>query len=184
MNTTEAVRTKDDIYQVSFLLRKYGGELYADIWNIGINLSLRISDLLGIKFSDLNKEDRSLKIREQKTGKSKEIRLNNKVLSIVEKRRQQHPADEYLFTVHSNRASGVPVSRQMVSRKFKEVGETMDVALSTHSMRKSRGFAMWSDGVPIEIISKVLNHSSPAVTMVYLGITKEEVLSTYDDYEL
>ena len=43
---------------------------------------------------------------------------------------------------------------------------------------------MFSDGKPIEMISKVLNHSSPSITMAYLGITKEEVLSTYDEYEL
>jgi site-specific recombinase XerD len=91
------------------------------------------------------------------------------------------PDDEYLFQVHSNRATGKPVSRQMVARKFKEVGETLNIALSTHSMRKTRGFAMFNDGKPIEMISKVLNYSSPSVTMSYLGITKDEVLATYDE---
>lgn len=37
---------------------------------------------------------------------------------------------------------------------------------------------------PIEKISKVLNHSATAVTMRYLGITNQEVLDTYDEYEL
>ena len=72
----------------------------------------------------------------------------------------------------------------MVVRKFKEVGETMNMNISTHSMRKTRGFAMWNDEVPVEMICKVLNHSSPAVTMFYLGITRDEVLNTYDEYEL
>jgi site-specific recombinase XerD len=43
---------------------------------------------------------------------------------------------------------------------------------------------MYDDGVPIETIAKVLNHSSPTTTMAYIGITKEQVLQTYDDYEL
>ena len=43
---------------------------------------------------------------------------------------------------------------------------------------------MFLDGVPIEKISKFLNHSTPAVTMAYLVITKQEVLDTYDEYEL
>ena len=111
-----------------------------------------------------------------KTGKKKEVRLNDTVIKIVQKRRKKFPDDEYLFQVHSNRATGKPVSRQMVARKFKEVGETLNIALSTHSMRKTRGFAMFNDGKPIEMISKVLNHSSPSVTMSYLGITKDEVL--------
>ena len=54
MNTVEAVKTKEDIQLVGHLLKIYGGDLYADIWKIGINLSLRISDLLSIRFSDLD----------------------------------------------------------------------------------------------------------------------------------
>ena len=184
MNHTEAVKTRDEINTVSLLLQKYGGNLYRDIWKVGINVSLRISDLLAIRYSDLDLENRRLQLREMKTGKNKEIRLNDTVIKIIEKRRKQFPEDEFLFQVHSNRATGKPVSRQMVARKFKEAGETLNIALSTHSMRKTRGYAMFSDGKPIEMISKVLNHSSPSVTMAYLGITKEEVMDTYDEYEL
>ena len=184
MNHTEAVKTRDEINTVSLLLQKYGGDLYRDIWKVGINVSLRISDLLAIRYSDLDLENRRLQLREMKTGKNKEIRLNDTVIKIIEKRRKQFPEDEFLFQVHSNRATGKPVSRQMVARKFKEAGETLNIALSTHSMRKTRGYAMFSDGKPIEMISKVLNHSSPSVTMAYLGITKEEVMATYDEYEL
>jgi integrase len=67
---------------------------------------------------------------------------------------------------------------------FSEIGDILKLKLGTHSMRKTRGWAMYSDGVPVEMISKVLNHSTTAVTMRYLGITKEEILQTYVDYEL
>ncbi len=112
------------------------------------------------------------------------IRLNETVIKLIRQRHKLHPDDTYLFEVHSNRAKGKPVSRVSVARVFKEVGEIIDVPLGTHSMRKSRGWAMHSEGVPIEKISKVLNHSNPAQTMSYLGITQEEVLETYDTYEL
>ena len=51
-------------------------------------------------------------------------------------------------------------------------------------MRKSRGMALYDAGVPIEKIAMVLNHSSPANTLLYLGITKRQILDTYDEYEL
>jgi hypothetical protein len=38
--------------------------------------------------------------------------------------------------------------------------------------------------VPIEKIAKVLNHSNTSSTLRYLGITQEQVLQTFDDYEL
>ncbi len=60
----------------------------------------------------------------------------------------------------------------------------LGLTINTHSMRKSRGKAMFDAGVPVEKISKVLNHSDTGVTLRYLGITKEAVLQTYDDFEL
>ena len=77
-----------------------------------------------------------------------------------------------------------PLNRSTVARAFSKVGDILRLKLVTHSMRKTRGWAMYSDGVPVEMISKVLNHSTTAVTMRYLGVTKEKVLQTYVDYEL
>ena len=116
MDTVEAVKTKEDIQLVGHLLKKYGGDLYADIWKIGINLSLRISDLLSIRFSDLDIDNRILKLKEQKTGKNKEVRLNNTVIEIIKNRINQFPDDTYLFQVHSNRSKNKPISRHLLLR--------------------------------------------------------------------
>lgn len=186
MNDVEAVKTKEEIRDVERYLAKHKGQLYADIWRAGVNLALRISDLLSIEYSDIDYERRELCLREKKTQKIRHLKLNEVVMGIVLRRLEEHPRDIYLFQVHSNRTAGTtkPVSRVSVARAFQEVGEIVGVRLGTHSMRKSRGWAMWSDGVPIEMVAKALNHSAPRVTMAYLGITKAEVLQTYDDYTL
>ena len=184
MNEVEAVKTREEIAAIETLLRKHHTAIYADIWKIGLNLSLRISDLLAIRFGDLDLDRREFDLVEGKTGKKRRIRLNNTALKIIERRRKENPADIYLFQVNSNRAKGKPISRNSVSRAFKDAGDRIGLRINTHSMRKSRGFVMFSDGVPIEKISKVLNHSHPAITMRYLGITNQEVLDSYDEYEL
>lgn len=188
MGVVEAVKTKREIEHVDDLLRKHGGDLYGDLWRIGVNLALRISDLLSLKYSDIKPNPRTgtpeLALTEGKTGKVRHLRLNPTAARIVAERRQRHPEHVFLFEVESNRAKGQPISRESVARKFAEIGTIVKTKLGTHSMRKSRGWAMYSDGVPIEKIAMVLNHSSPAVTMRYLGITKEEVMQTYEDYEL
>jgi hypothetical protein len=51
-------------------------------------------------------------------------------------------------------------------------------------MRKTRGYAMWVAGVPLEVIARVLNHSSPAVTMRYIGLEQADINKTYDDFIL
>lgn len=177
------VADKNQIAMIHTLLKKNAGDLYADIWKIGLNLSLRIGDLLKLKYADLDLEKRELRLTETKTGKTKCIRLNPAAVEAILRRLKHHP-DVYLFQVNCSRAKNKPISRVAVSKAFKEAGDVLGLAINTHSMRKSRGMAMFRDGVPVEKIAKVLNHSNTSSTLRYLGITQEEVLKTYDDYEL
>ena len=175
---------KAEIHMLHTMLSNKHGQLYADIWKIGVNLSLRISDLLKLKYSDLNLEQRELTLTEAKTQKTKRIRLNKTAVDAILKRKDEHPEHIYLFQVESNRMKSQPVSRVSVSRVFKAAGDSLGFSINTHSMRKSRGKAMFNDGVSIEVIARVLNHSNTTSTLRYLGITQEEVMKTYDDYEL
>jgi integrase len=183
MNAVEAA-SKDEINLIHTLLNNKFGVIYADVWKVGVNLGLRIGDLLKLKFEDFNLDDRTLNLYEQKTGKFKSIRLNKTVLDIIANRKELNPSDVWLFQVHSNRASNKAISRVSVSRTFKEAGDMLKLKINTHSMRKSRGMAMFDDGMAIEKIAKVLNHSNTTSTLLYLGITKAAVMATYDDYEL
>jgi integrase len=132
--------TKSDIEGIhKMLVRKYPA-IYADVWKIGCNLSLRISDLLSLKYIDLDLKNRTLELTEQKTKKTKHIRLNNAVVELVQQRKAEHPSDVYLFQVDCNRAKNKPISRVSVGRVFKECGEVLGIEnINTHSMRKSRG---------------------------------------------
>ncbi|MEB2517382.1 tyrosine-type recombinase/integrase [Pseudomonas sp. YuFO20] len=182
MNIVEAVKTEGEAETISRKLTKNarGNSLYADIWRFGVNTALRISDLLSLTFEDVQGD--RLVIKEGKTGKTRVIDLNSSVKSIVGRRRAAHPSHTYLFEVDSNRAKGKSVSRVSVANAFKAVGDEMCLQLGTHSMRKTRGWLMYNGGVSIEKICKVLNHSTPAVTMAYIGITQAEVDATYHEF--
>ena len=101
MNEVDAVKSRAEIAAIETLLRKHHGNLYADIWKIGLNLSLRISDLLAIRFADLDLDRREYNLVEGKTGKRRQIRLNNTALKIIERRRKEHPQHVHLFQVES-----------------------------------------------------------------------------------
>ena len=66
MNAVDAAN-KAEIAMMHAVLSNKFGQLYADIWKVGVNLSLRISDLLTLKYADLNLDERSLKLTEAKT---------------------------------------------------------------------------------------------------------------------
>jgi integrase len=183
MNIVNAA-DKNQIALVHSLLNNKFGQIYSDIWKVGVNLSLRISDLLNLKYTDFNLQERTLSLTESKTGKAKYIRLNQNAIDIVNRRKKEYPNDVWLFQVHSNRAKDKPISRISVSRSFKDAGDMLNLNINTHSMRKSRGMAMFKDGVPVEKIAQVLNHTNTSSTLRYLGITREEILETYDNYQL
>ena len=185
MNEVEAVKTAAEIALISSLLLKHGNQDYADVWNLGINTALRISDLLSIKMSDV-KDKSELVLIEGKTRKARTIKLNSKAVEIISRRATHNPSDAFLFQSHSNRAASLnkPLDRSTVARKFKEIGLIVGIQLSTHSMRKTRGAVMYNQGVSIEKICKMLNHSSTAVTLRYIGITQKDISDTYDEFVL
>ena len=181
MNAVEAVKDSNDIGLVERTLLKFFGERERDIWVFGINTALRISDLLNIRFSDI--QDDTLPLREAKTGKQRTIKLNEKALQVIERRKKL--GDEYLFQAKSrNITKSKPVSRQFVARCFKDVGDHLGLNLSTHSMRKTRGYHLHQSGVAIELICKMLNHSSPSITLRYIGVTQEDINQTYTNLVL
>ena len=185
MNIVHAVPA-DEIALVERKFRSNGWHLSADVWRMGVNLALRITDLLSLRFEQL--QDGVLELKEGKTGKLRVIPLNNTARRIIEQRRQTHPDHAFVFQATGNRVKNLapkPVSRQYVSRQFQQVGEELAIRFGTHSMRKTRGKALFDEGGhPIELISKMLNHRSPSITMSYIGIESDRIEQTYRDIEL
>jgi len=95
MSEVCAVKNLDTIKLISHLLEIRCSKQMADIWNIGLNLALRISDLLSVQFNDIKKD--RLVIRESKTQKLANIKLNPKVLDTLNRIKHEHPHHIYLF---------------------------------------------------------------------------------------
>lgn len=172
--------TPEEARQIEAVLRRRN-ETFADAWALNLNLALRISDMLALTFDDV--AGNVVTIKEKKTGKLKVFPINKRAREIISRRRAAYPEDKFLFQSKSNRVKNKPakaISREAASRAFSEAGQMVtEKNISSHSARKCRGRALWEAGTPIETISKVLNHSSPAVTMTYLDITQDEVNQTY-----
>ena len=162
------------------------GRIYGDIWRIGINTGLRISDLLSLTMDQVRDIDFELKhpelaIIEQKTGKVNEIRLNEAAQTVIQRRLKDHAGDTYLFQTESKRnREPMALNRRSVGRVLESVGKPLKLKLGTHSMRKTAGHYLHSKCVPIEDIAHFLNHRDPKVTMRYLGLTKQARAELFD----
>jgi integrase len=151
---------------------------------LGISTALRYSDLSRIKWKEvLSKE--VLTIQEKKTGKVRQIPIQKELAetlnSVYEKMKRPDP-EQSVITLH------IRTVNKQLKVYAKQSGVTRPVRFSSHSFRKSFGRAVWlkhgkSDEALIKL-SHLFNHSSTAITRIYLSITKEEVDDLYQMQDL
>ena len=56
--------------------------------------------------------------------------------------------------------------------------------IGTHTLRKTFGYHAYNNGYDITLIQKLFNHSTPAITLRYIGITQEELDDVYLSLDL
>jgi len=192
MQEVEAVKSAGQLAQLEAHLGGRGA-IYLDVWKFGVNTALRITDLVSIPMDDvraLDAEHPVLAIRGTKTDKQRTITLNRGALAVVERRLERHVEDAWLFQStsarHSRRGPPKPITRKAVGRVFAKAGELTRprAQLGTHSMRKTRGYAMHAAGVRIEEIARMFGHSNPAITMRYIGLDAATVRRGYEEFVL
>lgn len=150
---------------------------------LGINSALRISDLLRLTVPAVAEQCRLI-ITEQKTRKSKNMIWSSVCISAI---------NEYLEVtgltegaLFPSRKGGNSLSRQQaweiineVAKYAKVITKTNGVHIGTHSLRKTFAFHAYDSGVSVEKLQKILNHSSSAVTLRYIGIEQEDLDEVY-----
>lgn len=148
------------------------------LFDISLTTGNRISDTIGLRYEDILSGQ--IIIKEQKTGKAKRIVFSKKVIESVKKLGK---TEGYIFTSSRGSNVGSLYSHTYVERILKQTAKKMGIKdnINTHTARKTFGYMNFSSGVPIEIIQKALNHSSPAITLGYIGITDDQIDSLYSN---
>jgi len=159
-------------------------------WRTGI----RVGELVGLKISDIDFDGRALIIKVQK--------MRKKDGRAIEKRRMV-PVDqgtldmigEYLQWRKQFSYEGdllFPITRQRVNQIFWKLGrkagitEIGDPAISKHRklhphlLRHSYSIKCVKKGMSIDRLQKILGHTSPSTTSVYLQWSSADLHEDYD----
>jgi len=175
MEYVEALKDKHYIHAMKEYLRKHS--LRDNLFFVmGINMGLRVSELLQLKVQDVVEGEKSIK--EFYSGKddySPSIYINNQVRAALTSYFQtvkMEPHD-YLF---KSKKCALPITRQqayrIINHAAKEVGVPGKVG--THTLRKTFGYHAYHSGVAISILQMHFHHTTPSETLRYLGIKKAE----------
>ncbi len=177
MNEVQPIKNKRDINKMKRALSGNSRDLL--LFTVGINSSLRISDILTLKVSDTNGDYISL--YESKTGKRKRIRINTAIQSAVSKLvpKDAKPSD-WLFP---SRKGDKPISRVQAWRILNDAVDRagLNIELGTHSLRKTFAYHAYKNGTDISLLMRVLNHGSQRETLRYIGIESEQIDEVYID---
>lgn len=155
---------KDKLFRANFKVA-YALQLQA-------SLGLRIGDVLKLKLNDFipsGRGDFKLSVVEQKTGKEKEVVINDNLYNNIR-----------LYTLENNIKANetiIKMSVRNVQMQLKLVCDQLGLHnVSTHSFRKFYAMRIFEDNnYNFEVVRALLNHSNVAITQKYLGVTAEEI---------
>ncbi len=180
-NTVEPIRNKNQIIAVENYLKNKNYRNMV-IWVFGINTGLRISDILGLNVGDVRNKS-FVKLKEKKTGKPKIFPLNKKLKNLLKDFIKGRTDDEPLF--YSQKMHRL--DRSQFYRKVNEACRAVGVketSIGTHTMRKTFGYHHYRQFKDVAILQEIFNHSSPQITLRYIGINQDEINNSYNKFEL
>jgi len=197
MKEVQPIRDTKKIDAMKSIMK--GESNYRDLllFVLGINTGLRISDILALKWGNfLNGGGRLLKAGDQlnvveiKTKKVKSFVINRSVAEALKLYHDSlanvNPDDPVFSSRKTDDGTLQPITRiaawQMLNRYANMVG--LNDGIGTHTLRKTFGYHLYKKGVALEYIQKMLNHSSPAVTLRYIGITQKQLNDIYVELNL
>lgn len=185
MNIVEPIRDKKKIEDLKVYLRGKNLRDYV-LFVVGINVALRVSDLLNLRWADLLKGNgktfKSIKLIEGKTKKKRDIQLNKtsqKALRELLDSLDTYSMDDYVFK--SRQGENMALTRQQALNILKNSAADVGIKenVGTHTLRKTWGYHAWQKGFSPALIMETLNHSNLNMTKRYLGIRQDEINNLY-----
>lgn len=199
-HSAEPIKSLDDIMRISRYFIERGKYRDNMLFIVGINFGLRVSDLRELRFSSIINDNFTFKdtfpVFEKKTRntrakkKNRYVTVNSAVVDAVTLYLEHTPGvtlSDYMFRSVSNHGGNLnkPLDSWSIDRILKgaarDLGLTMRI--STHSLRKTFGYHQMMMGGneqrTLLLLQKMFNHSSPAQTLAYIGITDEEITDAY-----
>ena len=184
MNFVQPIRDKEKLQEKKEELKKSGTRNYL-LFYVGISTGLRISDIVKLNYNDIRNSDGTMKshitILEKKTNKLKRFPIVNGLYSELDNYTKNMKEGEYLFKSH--KGQNKPISTTQAYRIISSAASNVGLEeIGTYTLRKSFGYHHYKQFKDIAILQQIFNHSSPSVTLRYLGIDQDEIDKSYSNF--
>lgn len=167
------------------IFQQVASKPFREIAIFTLHTGLRAGDVVSIKLSDIDIHNRIITIgNEDHTSKNQRtnfVEIPDAIMDLVKEKLMTN--QNYLFE-HKKYVNPRKFEAHTVSNEFKRIirKSNLNPRLNHKSLRKSFACWLYEEGIPITEISRLLHHSSPAVTLKhyakifkgkYTGITNK-----------
>ena len=160
------------------------------IFQVGKATLLRVSDVMQLRWADVFNENGTVRqnafIHDQKTGKANLLYLKPVKVDLLAYQawlQESHLISDWLFPSiqHPDRH----ITEKQFYKIMSKVGDLLGINyLGTHTIRKTGAYRVYTQSnYNIGLVMHLLNHSSEAMTLAYLGLdqaSQENMLDQID----
>lgn len=179
MNVVQPIKKIEDIQMIKKYLAKKTRD--ALLFSFGINTGLRISDILSLDVWDVKGRD-YIEIREKKTNKYKKFPLNRFLKEEIDLFVEGLASEQPLFYTQKHCRLDRAQAYRILNKATQAVG--VKERIGTHTLRKTFGYYHYKKYNDIVLLQKIFNHSSPSVTLRYIGIEQDTIDESYMNFYL
>lgn len=152
------------------------------LFQLGINTGFRISDILTFKAKDLRNKTH-FNIKTKKTGKTHKLKIQSDLKKNIDNYIKKLKDHEYLF--QSQKGHNQPIKRQHVWKILNSAAKQVGLEeIGTHTLRKSFGYWAFKQTNDITVVQQLLGHSSPQITLRYIGILQDDLDKVIDNLKI
>ena len=189
MTTVEPIRDVEKVVEIQERLRKgavtdAGRRRYL-LFICGVYLGLRISDLLRLRVGDLR--GKTLIMREKKTRKRTELPIADTVRRAARDLLADCDDTDFVFESRRRGQNGEarPISRRMAYNDIKAIAGAAGLIfpIGCHTLRKTFGYHQYQMDHDVAFLMEWYNHSSPKITLRYIGIDQDNRKKKIDKME-
>ena len=179
MNVVQPIKKLEDIQKIKKYLAKKPRD--ALLFSFGINTGLRISDILSLDIGDVKGRD-YIEIREKKTNKYKKFPLNRFLKEEINLFVEGLASEQPLFYTQKHCRLDRAQAYRILNKAAQAVG--VKERIGTHTLRKTFGYHFYQQYDDIVMLQKIFNHSTPSITLRYIGIEQEDIDEVYRNFYL
>lgn len=171
-------------------------DLYRNLFLFAVSAGgLRFTDIITLKWGNIDIENGIIERRIHKTGRIHRLKMGSLALMIVERYKPESPQPgNFVFPAISgseyNRAGVETQSKLMLSSNalcniyLKKLGENLELPfkLHFHLIRHTFATMALNNGMRIEYVSKLMDHSKISTTQIYAKVMDEELDKAVDQF--